>query len=276
MYFKGITKTDIETGLSNLSPDVISRIPQDQQAQVALQQLIQNEIFYQEAVKNKLETSETYQQFINRLEQQFEFQKKQALVDLYIKENVDDKIKLSDQEIVAAFDSNKSIFGAHQQRSVSHIVVKTEKEADSLYNRLRKGANFEKLAKNKSIDTSTAENGGKIQGSFRKESLNEEFSNAIFSLKKVGSISKPINSPAGFHVFKLDSIEDIKGKTLEEVKPMLENQLYVNKRTQEINSLIASLKDSYEISENEELKSAASPEDQQSATETKSSSSDTN
>lgn len=248
-----ITKQDVETGLQNLSPELAGRIPQNQQAQIALQQLIQNEIFYLEAVKNKLEGSEDYVQFVSRLERQFEFQKKQALVDLFLKQNVDDKIQLSDQEISAAFDSNKDFFGPHQLRSVSHIVVKTKQEADKLFKRIKKGSSFAKLAKSNSIDTSTAQSGGKIQGAFRKNSLNKEFSDAIFSLKSIGSISSPVNSPAGFHIFKLDAIENVKGKSLEEVKPLLENQLYSNKRTQEINTLLTTLKETYTINENESL-----------------------
>ena len=248
-----ITKQDVETGLLNLSPELAGRIPQDQQAQIALQQLIQNEIFYLEAMKNKVENSEDYVQFIDRLERQFEFQKKQALVDLYIKETVDDKIQLTDQEISAAFDSNKEFFGPHQLRSVSHIVVKTKEEANKILKKIKRGSSFSKLAISSSIDTSTAQGGGKIQGAFRKNSLNKEFSEAIFSLKAVGSISSPINSPAGFHIFKLDSVENVKGKTLEEVKPVLENQLYTNKRTQEINTLLTNLKETYTINENESL-----------------------
>lgn len=248
-----ITKSDVETGLSNLSNEMRARIPQNQQAQIALQELIKNEIFYQEAKKNKLQDTENYVNFINRLETQFEFQKKQALADLYIKENVDDKIQLTDQEIAAAFDSNKDFFGPHQQRSVSHIVVKTQKEADALLKRIKRGANFSKLAKEKSLDAASAQNGGKIPGSFRKGSLNKEFSDAIFSLKTVGSVSKPVSSPAGFHIFKLDNIDNVKGKTIEEVKPMLEQQLYSNKRTQELNTLLTTLKETYTINENESL-----------------------
>ena len=248
-----ITKSDLETGLTNLSGEFRQRIPQEQQAQIALQQLIQNEIFYQEALKNKLEDSENYINFLDRLEKQFEFQKKQALVDLYIKENVDDKIQLTDQEIAAAFDSNKDFFGPHQQRSVSHILVKTQKEADALVKRIKRGANFSKLAKENSIDASTAQSGGKINSAFRKNALNNEFRDAIFSLKSVGSVSKSVSSPAGFHIFKLDKIDNVKGKTIEDVKPILENQLYSNKRNQELNTLLTTLKETYTINQNEAL-----------------------
>ena len=262
-----ITKQDVETGLANLSPELASRIPQAQQAQIALQQLIQNEIFYLEAVKNKLEASDDFVKFSDRLERQFEFQKKQALVDLYIKENIDDKIQLTDQEITAAFDANKDFFGPHQLRSVSHIVVKTKKEADALYKKATK-ANFSKLAKDNSIDKATAQNGGEIPGAFRKNSLSKEFSDAIFNLKAIGSISKPVESPAGFHIFKLDETEEVKGKTLAEVKPLLENQLYTSKRTQEINTLLTTLKETYTINENDTLTKKETTSSQESQTET--------
>ena len=56
-----------------------------------------------------------------------------------------------------------------------------------------------------------------------------------------------------------------KGKTIEEVKPGLEKQLYSNKRTQELNTLLTTLKETYTISENEALTKPKKEENTDSA-----------
>ncbi len=81
----------------------------------------------------------------------------------------------------------------------SHILVKTEKEAWDIISQLQKGADFAKLAKEKSIDQSKNRNGGDL-GFFYRETMVKEFSDAAFALKK-GEITKtPIKSVFGWHV----------------------------------------------------------------------------
>ncbi len=53
-----------------------------------------------------------------------------------------------------------------EQIRASHILVKSEQEAQSIQEQLKKGANFEELAKAKSADSSAAK-GGDLAGSAR-------------------------------------------------------------------------------------------------------------
>ncbi len=208
-----ITKEEIQIGFNNLPDDIKQQIPAEKQGEYIINQLIQNEILYQEAIKNTLNLKEEYQKYVKTLTNQFEYQKKQGLIDLFVKETITPKVKVSEQEIIDAYEKNKdTLFKAYEERSISHIVVKTEKEALNLHRKLRNGSNFKTLAKTKSIDKTTATNNGKIPGKFTKENLSEDFKNAIFNLKRNGSYTKPIKSEAGYHIFKLDNKEMVKEK----------------------------------------------------------------
>ncbi len=76
-----------------------------------------------------------------------------------------------------------------------------EQRADSVYRALCKGANFGELAKRISDDRASASRGGELPWLERGQTL-EEFDKAIFSMKK-GELSKPIQTPAGYHIILL-------------------------------------------------------------------------
>ncbi|RAP26945.1 hypothetical protein DID74_01325 [Candidatus Marinamargulisbacteria bacterium SCGC AG-333-B06] len=263
---ENITKDEIQIGLNNLSEEIKSQIPQNQQGQYIVNQLIQNEILYQEAVKKTLNLNKEYQNYLKNLTNQFEYQKKQGLIELFIKEKIDSNISVSEQEIVDAFEKNKdTLFKEFEQRSISHIVVKTKEEANEIHRKLKRGNNFNVLAKSKSIDKNTAINNGKIPGIFTKENLNIEFQDDIFNLKQKGNYTQPIQSNAGYHIFKLDNKNTVKAKKYDDVKEYIKNKLFLGKRNQEISTLLNSIKDNYKIEQNEELtKKESAPESKES------------
>lgn len=76
-----------------------------------------------------------------------------------------------------------------------------KKLADSVYNALQQGANFENLAKEYSDDRNTFMNGG-LMPEFGTAKYDSAFENNAFSLKKDGEISKPFETKFGFHILK--------------------------------------------------------------------------
>lgn len=84
-----------------------------------------------------------------------------------------------------------------------HILVNTEAEAKQILAQLQGGAKFDTLAKTKSVDASTAPNGGDLDW-FTKGTgaiVWEEVENAAFALKP-GQLSGVVKSPVGFHIVK--------------------------------------------------------------------------
>ena len=88
--------------------------------------------------------------------------------------------------------------------NASHILVKTEQEANIALYDATHGKNFEDVARNISICPS-AKKGGNL-GWFGKNQMVKEFENAAFSLK-TGEVSKPIKTQFGWHIIKVNGVK---------------------------------------------------------------------
>jgi len=81
----------------------------------------------------------------------------------------------------------------------AHILVKTEKEAKTVLERLKKGEKFAKIAKEVSICPS-GKRGGDL-GSFSRGKMVKEFEKAAFALQKQ-QISPITKTKYGYHIIK--------------------------------------------------------------------------
>jgi len=81
----------------------------------------------------------------------------------------------------------------------AHILVKTEKEANEVLERLRKGENFASIAKEISLCPSK-KHGGDL-GTFGRGKMVKEFEKAAFALQK-GQISSIVKTKFGYHIIK--------------------------------------------------------------------------
>lgn len=138
--------------------------------------------------------------------------KPEVKTDLAIMENmtlekhvVNDYVKthpVTDSALKAEYDKEKARWGATEVR-VRHILVKTEAEAKALIAQLKKGANFAKLASEKSLDQGSRDVGGILDWT-SPSTYTTQLSDAIKSLKKGQLDDQPVQSPAGWHVVKLE------------------------------------------------------------------------
>jgi len=81
----------------------------------------------------------------------------------------------------------------------AHILVKTEKEANKILERLKKGDKFSKIAKELSLCPSK-KRGGDL-GTFGRGQMVKEFEKAAFALQK-GQISSIVKTKFGYHIIK--------------------------------------------------------------------------
>ena len=112
---------------------------------------------------------------------------------------------------------------------------------------VKKGGNFEDLAKQFSDDNSTSRNGGQLPW-FGSGRMVPEFEESAFGLKKDGDISEPVRTMYGWHIIK--RLEHKSIMTFEQMKSELESKVsrdgrsFINK-----NSLIVRLKKEYGFKE---------------------------
>lgn len=111
---------------------------------------------------------------------------------------------------------------------VAHILItdkssKGKKKIDSIYNSLKKGADFNKLVLKYSNDKSTVSNNG-ILPKFGIGRMLKPFEDKAFQLKSINELSEPFLTRFGWHVIKLlnkfpvKSFKELESKLTEKVR----------------------------------------------------------
>ena len=107
-------------------------------------------------------------------------------------------------------------------------MVKEKSEASKLYKAITSSKNwkpeFKKLAKEKSIDTATAKNGGFV-GSLSEIKLPEEFVKHIKG-KKINTLIKPFQTNLGYHIVTLEKVAPMHIEPYESVKNAFIGQVF--------------------------------------------------
>jgi peptidyl-prolyl cis-trans isomerase C len=137
--------------------------------------------------------------------------------------------------------------------------VKTEDEAKEIIKQLEGGADFATLAKEKSIDKGSGQNGGDLNW-FTKDTMVKEFSDAAFAMQR-GDVSKvPVKSQFGWHIIKITDSRMQTPAPLEQRKDDIRQALSQEAVHSEVQSLIGGAKIEYT---KEEYKLPLAPTGQQ-------------
>ena len=170
--------------------------------------LIKGEVVAQEAMKAGMDKSP-------EVIEQIDFVKQQLLVRAYVADYMK-KNPIKDEALKAEYNKAKSAEGDKEYKA-QHILVEDEKDAKNLIAQIKKGGNFDKLAKEKSKDAGSKDQGGKLEwtmpGNFVKP-----FSEAMVKLKKGEMTQEPVKTPYGYHIIKLEDTRGAKVPTFDEVK----------------------------------------------------------
>jgi|GEM_PF-441605 len=132
-----------------------------------------------------------------------------------------------------------------EQRKLRHILVKDQAGAEQIYRELKKGANFDTLAKEKSIDPGSKDGGGDL-GLVAWGTMVDPFQQAAWKLK-VGQISKPVETAFGWHIIKLEEINKLDQKPFDETSKFLKQRLQFMKQTRLTQEFLDQLKAKSEV-----------------------------
>ena len=150
-------------------------------------------------------------------------------------ENVRDTIRRivtfepSDDEINKYYDENKTMFDTPATRTIRQIIC-DKASAEKVYTELTKGAGFSMLARTYSTDSSSAFGG--LMSPTTKGQYTAVLDNEIWKLK-VGEYTKPIETPYGWVVAKLESeTPEVKSTLNDSIKKRIKSN-FVNTYQQE-------------------------------------------
>lgn len=180
--------------------EVMDSLKKMQGADSAVQQLIVYQVFedkYGDDVSTK-EIDSQYDQTKKQLGDSFDSQLKSAgyteqtfkdsiKQSLAFQEGLKKHIKLTDEDLKTAWES------FHPEVEAQIIQVVSEDDAKDVKKAADKGDDFSKLAKDKSTDTTTKEDGGKVKFDSTTTTVPAEVKEAAFKLKD-GQVSDVITS----------------------------------------------------------------------------------
>ena len=171
----------------------------------------------------------------------------------YVENKIVKNIVVTPEEVAKYYAENPNEFQHPDMVRTSHILILSgetsaqntlaKQRAESLLERVKKGEDFAKLAKEHSMDPS-ASRGGDI-GYNTKEQLTPEFGEAAYSLA-VGD-AKLIKSQYGYHIVKVTDKKEAGMSTLEEINDQLKAFLVNQKSQAEQAKLINQLREKSNI-----------------------------
>ncbi|MFQ5720983.1 MAG: peptidylprolyl isomerase [Candidatus Aminicenantales bacterium] len=222
----------------------------------ALEALILEELFYQEAVREKIDVDEKevtrrFDRIAKRFKSRSEFKKalrkkgytikdfkkkieRESLIQEAFRRNVLQKINLSEVDLRRYYDENKSKFKKPESINLQHILIRVkdptseaswqeaEKKIMDIYSRLQKGEDFPTLARLYSEDMYRIK-GGHL-GEVHRGRLAPEIEKEGFSMDR-GEISQPIKTELGYHIIKILDKKEARQLEFNEVKEKLKKEL---------------------------------------------------
>jgi parvulin-like peptidyl-prolyl isomerase len=129
--------------------------------------------------------------------------------------------RLAQSQISVTEDAIKAEFLRRYGRQVRvrHIETDSLERAEAILSELYAGADFEKLARTRSLNPSGQESGGLLPPMSEGESgVPAAVLQAAMSLKKPGDLSNPVKHLARYHVLRLEEIIEPKDAKLDDVR----------------------------------------------------------
>jgi len=245
---KNILMSEVDTVLSQQANGQQAKMSPLELAAARMQVLdglVKQEILFQRADKEKLlptedevtstinskkqqngMTEEEYQKYLKtsgQTEQAVREAARKTLAVQKLLEKVSGQIKISDKEVQDFFENNRQRYVANRGVGLAAIVVdpadnglsddaKGEAEAklkiDGVYTRLKNGADFATVAREKSEDPNTNVRGGDIgfatEEQLKQNGFPQETISQLFGPMQNGDITTPVHFPAGqWYIFKL-------------------------------------------------------------------------
>jgi peptidyl-prolyl cis-trans isomerase C len=226
-----IHRSDVMRQLQMAGPQIQQLPPQMIYPQI-LQKMLATKVVSQKGYADGMQNDKDVKQRVKDLEAQ-------VAAEAYIHKQIEPKI--TEAKTKERYDQLVAKFKPQDEIRARHILVKTEDEGNAVIKQLKGGADFAKLAEEKSKDTGSAKQGGDL-GYFPHDAMVKEFADAAFALK-VGEITdKPVKTNFGYHVIKVEDKRKSSAPPIAEVKDQINNQLGQELTNDEVKDLEAKAK----------------------------------
>jgi parvulin-like peptidyl-prolyl isomerase len=207
--------------------------------------LIEQEILYLDALSKNLDNIEPVREKIEEIE-------KAILSREYFNREIMDKVEVSDEAINDYYEENKeAIYRTRGMCEARYLFSEDSMKCVEWKERLDRGADFSRLAKEESEDELTASSGGYLgefnpDGYVKSVGYSEKFLKGIKDLE-VDGISDVIAFEKGYCLVKMLDREPPQPRPLSEVRKNIVNKLKGTKMKEAYRKKIAELMDKYNV-----------------------------
>lgn len=122
--------------------------------------------------------------------------------------------KATEAEIAAEYKKNAAQYAASTRRNLAQIIVADENAAKAIAAKVKAGTPMADAAKAAGLQASTVQNAEKE--AFARAS-SPAIANAAFAGAQ-GTVAGPLRSPLGWHIVRVEGIEQVAGKSLDQVR----------------------------------------------------------
>jgi peptidyl-prolyl cis-trans isomerase C len=162
------------------------------------------------------------------------FVEEQVIQDFWLQKEI--AAKVTPDKLKHVYQERLKTMPAEEEVHARHILVATEGEAKSIIADLKKGADFDKLAREKSTDKASGAEGGDL-GWFKKTDMVKEFADAAFALKKGGLTDQPVKTQFGYHVIQVEDRRKAPPPSFDEMSDQIRQDLARETVTAMLNQL---------------------------------------
>jgi peptidyl-prolyl cis-trans isomerase C len=209
-----IRLSDVQAAQTTL-PQQYRAVPLERIFPALLDRMVDGKLQAAEARKLKLQDGEAYKKRLASLEEQL-------LQEQFVAEQLEKRI--TPALLKEAYNKKVRDIPPEEEVKARHILVADEAAAKAIIADLKKGGDFEKIAKEKSTDKASGAQGGDL-GWFKKADMVKEFAEATFMLKKGETSDAPVKSQFGFHIIRLDDRRAAQPPSMEEMEDELRTEL---------------------------------------------------
>jgi len=207
--------------------------PERQQA--VREELVNREVIAQAAQKRGLDKNAD-------VAAQMEMARQAVLVRALFEDEVK-KNPITDAQLEQQYTQFKASMGTNEYK-VRHILVDKEDDAKAIIAELNKGGDFAKIAKDKSKDPGSKDNGGDLDWGPSARYV-KPFADAVTSMQKGQTTPAPVKTDFGYHVIRLDDVRPLQVPPFSELK----DQFRQRAQQQQVQKLVMDLRSRAKIEE---------------------------
>ena len=199
--------------------------PERQQA--VKEELVNREVLSQAAAKRGLDKNPD-------IAAQMDMARQAVLVRALFEEEVK-KNPITDAQLEQQYEVFKGSMGTNEYK-VRHILVDKEDDAKAIIAELNKGGDFAKIAKEKSKDPGSKDNGGDLDWGPSARYV-KPFADAVTGMQKGQTTATPVKTDFGYHVIRLDDVRPLQVPPFAELKEQFRQraqQAQIQKLVQEL------------------------------------------